>query len=141
MITPRYHAISLVAVFLALTFGVVLGSGLLSGPLLSGLQAEKQDLHAQIDALHDQQRGLNEKLSTANGFDAQLAGRIVRDVLPGKSVVIFRTPDALDEDVDAVARLVGQGGGTVAGTVALTPQFVDGNSAEKLRVVVESGIV
>lgn len=141
MITPRHHAISLAAVFLALAVGVVLGSGLLSDTLLSGLRAEKQDLRAQIDTLRDQQNVLNEKLSTADDFAAAMTGRIVHDQLSDRSVVIFATPDAHDDDVAAVARIIGQAGGTVTGTVSLTEQFVDGNAAEKLRAVVESGVV
>ncbi|RAU90254.1 copper transporter, partial [Mycolicibacter senuensis] len=141
MITPRYHAMSLTAVLLALVLGVVLGSGLLSGPLMGGLQSDKQELRAQIDTLHQQQNALGERLSHANDFDAAMAPRIVRDALQGKSAVVFRTPDAADEDVDAVARIIGQAGGTVTGTVALTAQFVDGNAEEKLRAVMESGIV
>lgn len=141
MITPRYHAMSLTAVLLALVLGVVLGSGLLSGPLMGGLQSDKQELRAQIDTLHQQQNALGERLSHANDFDAAMAPRIVRDALQGKSAVVFRTPDAADEDVDAVARIIGQAGGTVTGTVALTAQFVDGDAEEKLRAVMESGIV
>lgn len=141
MITPRHHLISLAAVFLALAIGVVLGSGLLSDSVLSGLRAEKRDLHGQIDALRDQENLLNEKLGAANDFDIQMAGRIVRDELAGRSVVIFRTPDAHDDDVDAVSRIVGQAAGTTTGTVTLTQQFVDGNSVEKLRAVVASSIV
>lgn len=132
---------SLTAVLLALVLGVVLGSGLLSGPLMGGLQSDKQELRAQIDTLHQQQNALGERLSHANDFDAAMAPRIVRDALQGKSAVVFRTPDSADEDVDAVARIIGQAGGTVTGTVALTAQFVDGNSEEKLRAVMESGIV
>jgi hypothetical protein len=56
-------------------------------------------------------------------------------------VIVFRTPDASDDDVDALSRLVGQGGGTVTGRVALTQEFVDANSAEKLLSVVNSPIV
>ncbi|OBG36686.1 MULTISPECIES: copper transporter [Mycolicibacter] len=141
MITPRYHAMSLTAVLLALVFGVVLGSGLLSGPLMAGMQSDKQDLREQIDALHEQHNALSERLRNANDFDAQMAPRIVHDALTGKSTVIFRTPDAADGDVEAVARIIGQAGGTVTGTVTLTEQFVDGNAEEKLRAVLESGIV
>lgn len=141
MITPRYHAMSLTAVLLALVFGVVLGSGLLSGPLMAGLQSDKQDLRGQIDALHDQRDALGERLRNADDFDAQLAPRMVRDALNGRSTVIFRAPDANDDDVEAVSRIIGQAGGTVTGTVALTAQFVDGNAEEKLRAVLESGIV
>ncbi|OBK88076.1 channel-forming protein [Mycolicibacter heraklionensis] len=141
MITPRYHAMSLTAVLLALVFGVVLGSGLLSGPLMAGMQSDKQDLREQIDALHEQHNALSERLRNANDFDAQMAPRMVHDALTGKSTVIFRTPDAADDDVEALSRIIGQAGGTVTGTVTLTEQFVDGNAEEKLRAVLESGIV
>lgn len=141
MISLRHHAISLAAVFLALAVGVFLGSGVLSDTLLSGLRSEKQDLNKQITVLTDQRNALNEKLGAANDFDTQMAGRMVRDALAGKSVVLVRTPDADDDDVEAMNRLIGQAGGTVTGTVALTQEFVDANSAEKLRSVVNSSIV
>ncbi|KLO32903.1 copper transporter [Mycobacterium haemophilum] len=141
MISLRQHAFSLAAVFLALAVGVVLGSGFLSDTLLSSLRAEKRDLYTQISRLNDQKNVLNEKLSAANNFDNQLLGRIVHDALVGKSVVVFRTPDAKDDDVTAVSKIVGQAGGTVTGTVSLTQEFVDANSAEKLRTVVNSSVL
>ncbi len=141
MISLRQHAFSLAAVFLALAVGVVLGSGFLSDTLLSSLRDEKRDLYTQINGLNDQKNVLNEKLSAANNFDNQLVGRIVHDALGGKSVVVFRTPDAKDDDVAAVSKLVGQAGGTLTGTVSLTQEFVDANSAEKLRTVVNSSVL
>ena len=141
MISLRQHAFSLAAVFLALAVGVVLGSGFLSDTLLSSLRDEKRDLYSQINGLNDQKHVLNEKLNAANNFDNHLAGRIVHDALGGKSVVVFRTPDATDDDVTAVSKIVGQAGGTLTGTVWLTQEFVDANSAEKLRTVVNSSIL
>lgn len=141
MISIRHHAISLAAVFLALAVGVVLGSGLLSDTLLSGLREEKRDLHSQINAINDQKNALNEKLGSANDFDAQVARRIVHDVLATKSVVVFRTPDSHDDDVVAVSRIVAAAGGAISGTVALTQEFVDANAGEKLRTVVNSSIL
>lgn len=141
MISLRQHALSLAAVFLALAVGVVLGSGFLSDTLLSSLRDEKRDLNAQISGLNDQKNVLNEKLSAANNFDTQLAGRIVHDALGGKTVVVFRTPDAKDDDVAAVTKFIGQAGGTVTGTVSLTQEFVEANSAEKLQTVVNSSVL
>lgn len=141
MISLRTHAISLAAVFLALAIGVALGSGLLSNTVLSGLQNDKQDLQNQINVLTDEKNGLNQRLSATDEFDAQIAPRVLRGTLGGKSVVLFRTPDASDDDLDALTRAVGQAGGTVSGTVALTQEFVDANSAEKLLSVVNSPIV
>ena len=141
MISLRTHAISLAAVFLALAIGVALGSGLLSNTVLSGLRDDKQELQNQINGLTDQRNALNEKLSAAGEFDAQMSPRILHAALEGKSVVVFRTPDAKDDDVDGLSRMVEQAGGTVTGTVSLTEEFVDANSAEKLLSVVNSPIV
>lgn len=65
----------------------------------------------------------------------------MHDALVGKSVVIFRTPDAHDDDIAAVSKIVGQAGGAVTATVSLTQEFVEANSAEKLRSVVNSSIL
>jgi hypothetical protein len=70
-----------------------------------------------------------------------MSPRILRDAMAGKSVVMFRTPDASDDDVDSLTRTVEQAGGAVTGTVSLTEEFVDANSAEKLLSVVNSPIV
>jgi hypothetical protein len=141
VISLRQHAISLAAVFLALAVGVVLGSGLLSNARISGLRGEAKDLHNRVDGLNGEKTVLNAKLASANTFDAQMAGRMVHDTLNGKSLVIFRAPDTRDEDVDAVSKIVGQAGGAVNGTVTLTQEFVDANSAEKLHSVVNSSVL
>jgi hypothetical protein len=141
VISLRSHAISLAAVFLALAIGVALGSGLLSSTLLAGLKDDKAQLQKQINGLTDEKNVLNQKLTAAGDFDSQMSSRILRDTLRNKSVVMFRTPDAADDDVEAMSRLVGQAGGAVTGTVRLTKEFVDANSSEKLLSVVNSPIV
>jgi hypothetical protein len=141
VITLRHHVISLAAVFVALAIGVVLGSGTFSGTTVSGLRGDNGDLEKQISTLTDEKTALNERLSAAGEFDSQIAGRVVRGALNGKSVVLFSTPDAQADDVDAVSKLIGQAGGTVTGTIALTTEFVEANSAEKLRAVVNSPIL
>ena len=141
MISLRQHAVSLAAVFLALAVGVILGSGVLSDTLLSGLRDEKKDLQGQINTLTDQKNALNERLGAADDFNSQMSGRIVHDALAGKSVVLIRTPDSDNDDVAALTRVLGQAGGNIAGTLTLTQQFVDANAAEKLRTVVNSSIL
>jgi hypothetical protein len=141
VISLRSHAISLAAVFLALAIGVALGSGLLSNTVLAGLKDDKAQMQNQINGLTDEKNVLNEKVSAAGEFDSQMSSRILRDALKGKSVVLFRTPDAADDDVEAMSRLTGGSGGTLTGTITLTQEFVDANSSEKLLSVVNSPIV
>ncbi len=126
---------------LALAVVVVAAVRFLPEPIASGIRADNDYLHSRIKTLTDQNRALGEKLAVTDQFDSMVSGRVVRDALAGRSVVLFRTPDAQDADVDAVARLVGEAAGIVAGTVALTSEFVEANSAEKLRAVVNSPIV
>jgi len=141
VISLRSHAISLASVFLALAIGVLLGSGLLSNTLLSGLRDDKKEMQNQLNGLTDEKNGLNERISAAGEFDAMMSPRILHESLARKSVVVFRTPDAVSDDVDAVVRLVGEAGGTVSGTIGLSQQFVDANASEKLLSVVNSPIV
>jgi hypothetical protein len=141
VITLRHHAISLAAVFLALAIGVVLGSGLLSDTLLAGLRDDKRDLQNQIGELTDRNNALNERLAAASDFDAVMAGRMVRGALTDKTVLLFTTPDAAEDVVTGLSRLVADAGGRVTGTVELTEQFVDAQTAEKLRSVVASSVL
>lgn len=141
MISLRQHAISLAAVFLALAVGVVLGSGFLSDTLVSGLRDDKQQLQDRISEADRHNNALTERLNAASEFDTVMAQRIVQAVLNEKSVVVIRTPDASDDDVTSLTRLVGDAGGTVTGTVTLTQQFVDAHAADKLLSVVNSSII
>lgn len=113
---------------------------MLPTPIASGLRADNDYLKARISALTDENEALAEKLSASEQFGSQMSDRILRDALIGRSVVLIRTPDARDADVDAVAEMVGQAAGTITGTIELTSEFVEANSAEKLRSVVNSPI-
>lgn len=130
----RNFILSLAAVFLALAVGVVVGARVLSGPMVSTLRGDKGDLQRQNTEL-------TEKLTAAEEFAGQMSSRMVRDSLAGKSVLLFRTPDADDGDVESLSRLVGQAGGSVTGTIGLTNEFVDGNAGEKLRSIVNSPVL
>lgn len=140
----RRPVLSLAAIFVALAVGMVLGARVLPGLGGSGFgHSGSGDAAArqQLSALRENTKTLNEKLSAASQFDAAMAGRMVHNALAGKSVVLFFTPDAEDEDVEGLRKLVGEAGGSVVGKVGLTQEFVAGNSAEKLRSVVNSSIV
>jgi Ca2+/Na+ antiporter len=52
----RYHLVSIVAVFLALAVGVVLGSAALNGPVVAGLRKSVSTLRHEEDNLGSQNR-------------------------------------------------------------------------------------
>ncbi|SFA61385.1 Copper transport outer membrane protein, MctB [Rhodococcoides kroppenstedtii] len=133
MISLRQHTVSLIAVFLALAVGVVLGSGLLSGRVLSGLRDDRDDLQSQVDDLESTNNALGERLNAADGFDDAVATRVVAGALADRSVVVITTPDADPADVDGVSRLIGDAGGRISGRVGLTEAFVSAASGDDLR--------
>ncbi|ORL78898.1 copper transporter [Prescottella equi] len=140
MISMRQHAISIAAIFLALAIGVVLGSGLLSNGMLSGLRDDKADLQSRIEDLNTTNNQLNEQLTAADGFDSVVSDRIVRDTLAQRSVVVMTTPDADPGEAEGINRLIGQAGGNVTGRVALTKSFVDSVNGDQLRTTVTNVI-
>lgn len=144
MISMRQHAISIAAIFVALAIGVVLGSGLLSSGLVSGLRDDKTDLENEVGTLQDTNNQLGEQLNSADGFDAAVSGRVVRDALLDRSVVVITTPDADPGDVDGVTRSIEASGAAVTGRVSLTDSFVSAASGDDLRTrltnVVPAGI-
>ncbi|MFC7449985.1 copper transporter [Rhodococcus daqingensis] len=140
MISMRQHAISIAAIFLALAVGVVLGSGTLSGGLLSGLRDDKSELQGQVNALQETNNQLEQQLNSADGFDAAVSGRVVRDALAQRSVVLVTSPDADPGDLEGVTRMVGAAGGTVTGRVSLTDSFVDAANGDQLRTTITNVI-
>ncbi|MGL4304512.1 MAG: copper transporter [Mycobacteriaceae bacterium] len=140
MISIRQHAISLAAVFLALALGIVLGTGILSDGLLSGLRSDKKDLQSQIDELDSEKNVLGEQLNSANSFDAAVSARIVGGVLAQRPVLIISTPDAYSDDIDALKKLVETAGGRVSGQIGLTDSFVNSEGTESLRTRVLGSI-
>ncbi|WP_435591430.1 copper transporter [Nocardia sp. bgisy118] len=140
MIPLRQHAVSLVAVFLALALGVVLGSQTLAADLLSALRADKSDLREQVDALGEQHRRSIGEFDAADRFIAGSANRILGGALDGRSVVVFTTPDADAADVEAVSRGLATAGAPVVGRIALTDAFTDATEGDRLRTAITNVI-
>ncbi len=136
MISPRQHAISLVAVFLALALGLFLGSGFL-GDRVNSLTGASRD---RLGDLEQQNQQLNDKLNSANSFDAAMAPRLIRGALKGDSVLLVTLPNASDADVDAVKDSLSQAGASFSGQIVLTDAFVRDENAEQLRTIVDQTI-
>ncbi|MGV9823760.1 copper transporter [Nocardia xishanensis] len=140
MISLRQHAVSLVAIFLALALGVVLGSQTLAADLLSALRADKNDLREQVDTLGEQHRRSTGEFDAADRFIAGSANRILGGALDGRPVVVFTTPDADAADVEAVSKGLATAGAPVVGRIALTDAFTDATEGDRLRTAITNVI-
>ncbi|WP_297492622.1 copper transporter [Pseudonocardia sp.] len=132
MISMRYHAISIAAVFLALAVGVVLGASGLSDRLLSAVSAQRDDLGTQVTRLTAERDALVAQQGAADQFAARVGPAAVSGLLANKTVALVDAGGSR-ADADAVADLVGQAGGKVTGTVALTDAVGDPARADQLN--------
>lgn len=116
MIPFRHHVVSLVAVFLALAVGVVLGSGPLSDvdrSVTDSVSAEAPDERTRTAAAY------------SDGFASAAAPRLVSGRLADRSVVVVSLPGAEEASVKGVEELVTKAGGGISGRYALTRAMLE----------------
>ena len=117
MITLRHHLLTIVAVFLALAAGIVLGGGPLSdvGPTAATSSGEADTAPAADRAQTD----YTESVVSALG-PATVSGR-----LADRSVAVVTVPGADEQVVTALTEQVTAAGGTVSARYDLSADIVD----------------
>jgi hypothetical protein len=130
----RYHLVSLIAVFLAVALGIVIGTTALNAPILEDLEGEVAALAEDKRELETQTRELQAELDTSDAFEQAVAPSLVAGNLAGRSVVLVAAgEDIATETVEEVSTLVGQAGGTLTGTVRLQPGYSDPATAAEVQ--------
>ena len=134
MIDFRYHLVSLIAVFLAVALGIVIGTTALNEPILA-------DIKNQVTRPGEGQalaRGPHPAAAGPAGHLRRLRrGRRPRPRRrhPHRQQRPARRhhEDVPPETVDQVTSLIGEAGGTVSGTLTLRPEYSDPSSAAGLQ--------
>ena len=116
MISFRQHVVTLVAVFLALAVGVVLGGGPLSEVGRDALTSTSAKPKAR-------QGGAASAFGDA--FATTAAARLYDDQLAGRSVALVSLPGADQRVIEGLVGQIEHAGGTVEGRYALQPGLVD----------------
>jgi Copper transport outer membrane protein, MctB len=128
----RYHLVSLVAVFLALAVGIVLGAGPLNDTLGHALEKQTQALTAQKRDLQGQVTALQSRVSYGEDVAADLVAPTVFGRLTGTRVVVVAAPGADGKLVESLTKVLGQSGAVVTGHVKLDAAYVDPAKASLL---------
>jgi hypothetical protein len=129
----RYHLVSLIAVFLAVALGIVIGTTQLNGPILDDLESQVDALEEDKRSLEDQTRTLQGEVDTSDEFETAVAPALVQGALAGSSVLLVKAnEDVEDETVEEVSALIAEAGGTVSGQITLTPAYTDPSSETSL---------
>jgi len=130
----RYHLVSIVAVFLALAVGIVLGSTELRGVAISALDRTSSSLSNKLDAANNENNALQQQVQGDHEFASAAEPVLLKGLLNGKKVVIVTTPGASASVVNGIKTGLSDAGATVSGQVALSSKFAD-TSASNLSLL------
>lgn len=126
MVNFRYHLVSLIAVFLALAIGVVLGAG----PLQNSINGFGKD-EAAVASVAELQEALVAAQADAEAgslvADA-LANEVLPGTLAGQKVALVALPETTTADLDSAAAMLTLAGADVLGPVEVTAEFVSQQS-------------
>ena len=122
MISLRYHIVSLVAVFLALALGIVVGSTVLQEGTVSALRATSQEVRQRSEENRTENLALKQDKAHLEAFGAAVLPDLVRDRLDGRSVVLVDT-DKVDSGMrDSVRKVLEDAGANVDGQITFADE-------------------
>ncbi|MGH2759217.1 MAG: copper transporter [Actinomycetota bacterium] len=122
MIDFRYHIVSIVAVFLALGLGVLVGTTVLDRVTVDALEGRLDDLQGRIDQHRRTISELDEERDSANDLIGQLAPKVADNVLAGMQI-LFVTGEETAGWHARVREAITEAGGLDAGSVTLTSRW------------------
>jgi hypothetical protein len=139
LIDFRYHVVSIVAVFLALAIGLLVGSTTLQGKAFEALRQESDRAVTRADGYRDQ---VDEYKKLKNGddqFASVLGPQLVNGRLRNESVVFVESPGATDSKMRVqLDQFVKDAGGSVTGWISLTGKFLAEDQQETISQLSDS---
>jgi hypothetical protein len=139
MIDFRYHLVSIVAIFLALSLGLLLGSTELKPYVQSSLNRLSKTEQRQIGTLLEEKRQLLGQISSENQFALANAPAMLHDVLLDQRVVLVLAPGAPGSVTSGVAQAMHTAGATVTGQLQLQTAFFDTSPAASQKLAQVAG--
>jgi hypothetical protein len=121
----RYHLVSIVAVFLALAIGIVLGSTELQGPTYNFLNKTTAKLQNELDQVTSQRDTAQQQASENELYAQAVEPAVLRDLLPGQRLLIVTEPGAQSSVISGISTAAIDAGATVTGQINLAPKFFD----------------
>jgi len=124
----RYHLVSIVAVFLALAIGIVLGAAELQGPTYNILNHTTAKLQNEYDQTRGQLATAQAQANEGESYAQAVEPAVVRDLLTGQRLLIITEPGAQSSVVSGITAAAADAGASVTGQIALQPEFFDTSS-------------
>jgi hypothetical protein len=130
----RYHLVSIIAVFLALAIGIVVGSTALQPAVENTLHTAEKALARQIARVNQENSALTQQRSADQAFAQASETRLLGHLLAGQDVVLVTAPSPDGAVVSGLATALKTAGATITGTVALQPQFFDDSDSTEAKL-------
>jgi hypothetical protein len=143
LIDFRYHLVSIVAVFLALAIGIVLGSTELQGAVLAGLKKTSNSLSSQLSAAQAERDAYAAQAGAADAFLQASESLLLGNgrLLAGDKLVLVTEPGAPSPMITGIQAAAVTAGATVTGKVELQPEFNDLSGATEATLSSINGSV
>lgn len=147
MIDFRYHLVSIVAVFLALAIGIVVGATQLKPATSSLLDSQSNAEKHEINSLRSQNKSLQSQAGSGQQFAQAAAPRLLDGLLSGQRVVLVTAPGADGSTVTGVTTALQQAGARVTGQVGLQSRFfltspsIESNLSDLAADLAPAGVV
>lgn len=130
MINLRYHVVSLVAVFLALGMGIVMGSTVIDRVTVDALNNNLNSVRSDVNQTREENRRLSEVVRQGQEFADQSLTYVVRDRLPAVPVLVIAVNGVDRKPVEALRLSLATAGASLQGTVWVTSKMRLDNDGE-----------
>jgi len=129
--SARYHAMSLIAVFLALAVGILIGAEFGGDALTETRKNLEQSLVGNLQDARSRADDLSGELGRANEFDEKVYPVLTRERLLGKRIAVIAMGGLPSEITSAVEDALGPTGATLVGVgVVREPVEMNGLASE-----------
>jgi hypothetical protein len=125
--SARYHAVSLIAVFLALAIGILIGAEFGGDALNNTRKNLEQSLTGNLQDERERADELNGKLARSEEFAGRVYPALVRDRLAGRRIGVVALGDLPGETASAIEEALGQTGASLVG-IGVVREPVDLNA-------------
>lgn len=140
MISLRYHIVSIVAVFLALALGIVMGTTVVDRGVAAGLRARFQGANARASKLEADKLSLQRELSLWEGFGRSLVPSLVRGRLAGRTATLLVQDGADGGVIDDVRDGLAAAGAVVQGRVRLSDKWALDQEPAREQLALVTGL-
>ena len=123
MISFRYHLVSIVAVFLAVALGVLIGTTVVNQGVIDDLNRRTNAAVESSEQLRDEVATLQAQLQAWERFGEVVRPLLIGGKLAGRRVVLVTLEGVDVTEVDGVARAVEESGGSVTAILVVTPKM------------------